>query len=82
MDEYYSKYTNFLKLLLKIYYSAHFCATSKILLRGMQACENVGLPTRRAYNTAVVGNISVEFVGIRFDRFRIIKKYWDGHGQA
>ncbi|XP_035738900.1 uncharacterized protein LOC118448990 isoform X1 [Vespa mandarinia] len=49
-----------------------------IISKAAQAGKNVGLVTKAAYNTAVIGNMSVNLVGIGFNGYCIVKKYQEG----
>ncbi|XP_046826377.1 uncharacterized protein LOC124427469 isoform X2 [Vespa crabro] len=49
-----------------------------IISKAAQAGKNVGLVTKAAYNTAVIGNMSINLVGIGFNGYCIVKKYQEG----
>nr|XP_050855187.1 uncharacterized protein LOC127066029 [Vespula vulgaris]XP_050855188.1 uncharacterized protein LOC127066029 [Vespula vulgaris] len=58
-------------------YTMGFALTkgSSILSKVAQTGKNIGLATRVAYNTAVIGNISVNVACIGFNGYRIVEKY-------
>ncbi|XP_047354491.1 uncharacterized protein LOC124950945 isoform X5 [Vespa velutina] len=50
-----------------------------IISKAAQAGKSIGLVSKAAYNTAVIGNISINLAGIGFNGYCIVKKYQEGH---